>query len=345
MDVVEALKQIEQGRIAPVYVAVGEEAYLRRKFLQGLREQVVRGPAAALNEQRMDAAQAPVDEVLAVAQQLPVFAEQRLLILEAADAWLQGRPALDQAAQQAMIRYLEAPSPTTCMVLTAERLDRRNALVKALERHATIVRCDAMKEQELVSWLQARAQQEGKRLSAGAARLLVDLAGTDMQRLTQELDKVLTYAEAAIDEADVDRLVAADGPLNVFALLDAIIERRAETAIALLRRHQQAGEPNLRILSMLTKQLRTLLLVRHLAERGETADAIQKRLGVHPYVVKKSLQQARRLTGDDLTRALTLCVETETAIKTGRWPEDFALERLAARLAGNAGVTRTTRSV
>src|SRR5262249_15441387 len=63
-----------------------------------------------------------------------------------------------------------------------------------------------------------------KQLTQAGARLLVDLVGTEMGQLDQELTKLAVYVGNAsrIDTPDVDQLVGNSRAANTFKILDAI---------------------------------------------------------------------------------------------------------------------------
>ena len=63
-----------------------------------------------------------------------------------------------------------------------------------------------------------------------------------------------------------------------------------------------------------------------------SADAIRSALGLHPFVVKKSLQQARRFKASGLARRLKLLTEADRDLKGGGLPDPLALEVLVRSL-------------
>ena len=70
---------------------------------------------------------------------------------------------------------------------------------------------------------------------AGAAEAIVRNAGTSLQALSGEIEKLCLYAGAdgAIDVATVDMLVARSTEQNVFALVEDIANLRLDKALGI----------------------------------------------------------------------------------------------------------------
>lgn len=344
MEYAEAVRRLERGEPSPLYLVHGSEAYLVRSFVDRLRSLAVE---PALNVQVFDGAEHPLQEVLEAARQLPMFGPRRIVVA-LADAWLSGgRGTLGAQDVAALEAYAADPTPSTTLAFVAAEPDRRLKAVKVIEQAGQVVRCEAPGQREAPQWVERRAAERGRRISRGAAQLLVALVGADLGRLDTELAKVLDFAGdgAVVDEDHVRAVASAVPTARIFDLLDAVAERRVADAARQLSLLLENGEPPLRALAALTRQMRTLLQVRLLAERGWGAEQLQKRLRVHPYVVKKSLRQARGWDPRELAQGLLACVETETDIKTGRINDEAALDLLVTRLAARQlrPVTRHVR--
>jgi len=333
MDYTEALQHLERGEPAPLYLVYGPEAFLVRSFVDRLRSLA---GESELNVQVFDSEEDRLQDVLEAARQLPMFGPRRVVIVQA-DAWLRGggRGALAEGEVDALAAYAADPVPSTTLAFAASEPDRRLKVLKILEKAGRVVRCAAPHPRAVPDWLLRRAADRGRRITRGAAQLLAAYVGSDLGRLDTELAKVLDFAGAGktVDETHVRAVASAGATARIFDLLDAVAEQRVADAVRLLPRLLETGEPPLRVLAALTRQVRTLLQVRLLLDRGLDPEQLQQRLRVHPYVIRKSVQQARRWEPRGLAEGLAACVETETDIKTGRIDDEAALDLLVTRLA------------
>lgn len=91
------------------------------------------------------------------------------------------------------------------------------------------------------------------------------------------------------------------------------------------------GEKGIVILYMISKHLMDLVSVKSLA--GKNPDEMRKALDLHPFVVKKALEQSKNFTLEELKEAVRLCQDTDLNIKTGRFDEKLGIELLITRIS------------
>src|SRR5262249_45552747 len=133
-------------------------------------------------------------------------------------------------------QYAAAPAPTGALVLDVKSWPSNTKLAKLIDAGATIV-CKAPPAYRLpercVRWA---ASCDGKQLSAPAAAVLVDLGGSEMGLLDQELNKLAVYVGKGtrIDLGDVDKLVGSNREENVWKIFDAIAAGQAGAALTIL---------------------------------------------------------------------------------------------------------------
>ncbi len=186
---------------------------------------------------------------------------------------------------------------------------------------------------ELVNWLKKEADQNKINISQIALRKLVAYVGSDLWQLTNELNKLGSYkAGSQIDENDIDILVNAKLDTNIFKTLDALAKRDKKTAFKLLHQHLEQGENEIYLLSMFVYQVRTLIKLKDLIEKGTQYYELAKKSKLHPFVVKKSSEQLRNFSLDQLKKIYQYLLNIELGIKKGRLDGRTALDLLIAEI-------------
>jgi len=110
-------------------------------------------------------------------------------------------------------------------------------------------------------WIRARVMSEGVQASPSAIARLNDLVGPNLRLLDQEIRKLSVYVgDRVIQPDDVEMMVAPAREANIFAAVDAILERRPGMAMRALYQLLDDGASVQYILSMLTRQTRMLIL-------------------------------------------------------------------------------------
>lgn len=87
----------------------------------------------------------------------------------------------------------------------------------------------------------------------------------------------------------------------------------------------------MRILYLITRQFNMLLQVKELKNKGCDANTIGKKVGLAGFIARKYVEQAAEFKEADLRKALTDCVETEEAVKTGRMNDVLSVELLIVK--------------
>jgi DNA polymerase III delta subunit len=210
-----------------------------------------------------------------------------------------------------------------------------------------IVGAMAPRPTSLGPWIDGEARDRGLRLAPGAARELAERLGSrvtdgDVERrhLTRiasgELDKLaLRHAidSGPVTPDDVRALVAETMPGSVWALTDAVGERRGEAALTALDRLLD-GTPEPVLLAVLHRRVVELLELGDRLADGAALPAAAKAMGITSEFRAKTLAaQSRRWTTDELTQALGGLVELDAMVKGAPGSgTDTAQRRLAFAL-------------
>jgi DNA polymerase-3 subunit delta len=310
-----------------VVLLLGPQATLRDAALAELRRRASGGAPTDFAEDRFDFAEPGTDpeRVLTALLTPPFLAPVRLVRVRGL-----GDRRAARFLDEDLPAYLERPSPTTCLVLEAESLDRRQRWTKAIAAAAEQVDCTApSRPADVRAWIERRIRARGRRPGRGVAAALFEAVGPDLDRLANEIDKACLYEEGSpeLTLQAVEEVSGGVRPLVVYELTDAIGSRRADLALGLLARLLRQGESPLALLGSLGNHLRRLLRARECdpLEKGE----VQRRLALHPFAAEKLVEQARRFDASRLERCLEAVRETDAALK-GALPlaPELALERL-----------------
>ncbi len=185
----------------------------------------------------------------------------------------------------------------------------------------------------LVNWVKKEVAKNKGKISPEAVKKLAVYVGDDLWQMNNEVNKLLSYkADKLINEEDIDLLVRAKLDVNIFRTLDALANRDKKTALKLLHEHLTQGANEIYLFSMFVYQVRSLLKLRDLVEKGVPFYALARSSGLHPYVVKKSWSQLRNFNLDQLKKIYQRLLEIELSLKSGRIDGETALDMLVAEI-------------
>jgi DNA polymerase III subunit delta len=318
---------------ASVILLVAPEASLRQHAREEIRAQVLAGASPAFDEDRFDLAASGTDpgRVLSAARTLPVLAPRRLILVRG----LEDRRA-QRFLDELLPAYLESPVPSTCLLLEAERIDRRQRWVKRLGEVGQLRVLEAPRRPaEVREWITAQLRARGKSAGSGAAAALFDAVGADLDRLGSELEKLCLYAgeRARITAEDVARLTGQTRVLALYELTDAVGDGRRGDALRLLCRLLDQGEAPLALVAALASHLRRLLRASQC--RPLNARTVQEQLALHPFAAERVVEQLRRFDPARLRKALGALRGADEALKGAvPLPARIALEQAVLSICG-----------
>ena len=188
-----------------------------------------------------------------------------------------------------------------------------------------------LRRDALAAWVSERAAQKGGSIDGRTASMLAEQIGPNLWVMDSELEKLTIYCDGRpIGEDDVKALVSSTKDANVFALVDAIMEGRSGAALSSMRQLLDEGAAGPYLLTMVARQARMVALAQELLARKAPPQEWPARLGTSSdFVVRKTMEQARRFPPDGVRSLYRLLLETDLALKSGTSDELALTEMLA----------------
>lgn len=329
MEIQQAIQQIKQQTLAPIYLITGTELYLQEQVRQAFLTRMDQDDLEELNFMRFDLEENTLAEVVAEAETLPFFGDYRIVFVEQ-PAFLTSKGSADDNELQQLLAYLKDPLPSTILVFWAlyEKLDARKKVTKALKKAAVTIEAAPLKENELRQFLQRYLANENVKMGKEAFDLFLRLTDFDLSKGMNELNKLLLAAgaEGTITKADVEALVPKTLEHNIFELTEQILKGQAEKALQTYEELHVQGEETIKLNAILIGQIRLLLQTKILQKIGYQQANIAETLGVHPYRVKLALQQVKQFPLPFLTGLYDDLVENDYQVKLGQLDKELSFQ-------------------
>lgn len=321
------LGQARAGHFHPFYVVVGEERFLRRQFLDALKKAVMQGGVAGLNEDEWTAAEIDPIKVVAVAKTMPMLSTRRYVAVSELERW---ETKKDEAGLAGLDRYLESPSPSTVLVLSADKLHAKSKLVGAAKKLGSYVACDPLPKKDLPVWLSRTAKARGCTIEPDAVDLIIEVVGSDLSVLGDLIERLSLYLDGkgAINEETVTALIPVVRPSTVWELVEAVAERNVSKALGSLSKIYDPQDRGLSIVSILLWSTRQLVAFEAARSSGANPTEAAKAANVPPFRVSKLESQLRRLPRTELERWFCVLRDVDSDLKGGsKRPPQAILER------------------
>ena len=312
-------EDLKTGSFKPVYLLYGEEAYLKRQYRDRLTKAMV-SEDDTMNCSYYEGKNIPVGEVIDLAESMPFFADCRLIVVEDSGFFKNASPELAD--------YIKELSGAAHFVFIEREVDKRGKLFKAVKGKGRIVELAKQNEATLVKWVAGGVRQEGKQISEPTIHYFLTKVGTDMGNIQKELEKLFSYTleKEQIDREDIDEICTGQISNQIFAMVDAVAEKKQRKALDYYYDLLALKEPPMRILYLLSRQFKILLEVKDLSMRGYGSKEISTRVGVPFFAMSKYQQQTRAFKMQELKDILETSAQTEEQVKTGRLDDVLGVE-------------------
>jgi len=256
---------------------------------------------------------------------------------------------IDAEEMKPLLKYIQTPSPTTCLVMVAQTLGLWKRYRREIEKVGKVIEYSRLRGKALVSWVSKRMVEKGKTLSEDAADYLIEVGGDHLHDLENALEKVfLSVGEKkTIELSDAEGIASEVKISTIFDLMDAIGHQNLEKALGILERAMESktvpfkkdeesskrmDDPVPLLLSMMAKQYRNIWRVKEMASRHYGATEVAQAVGMSPWNVKKLMDQGKFFSDSSLREGILKCHHTDLSIKRGRGPKDLLMEKLVIDL-------------
>lgn len=334
MDYPSILNSIKRGVFSPVYLFHGSEKLLINKVTEQIKSKLLNKELEAFNLDILDGEKVFANQVVEIANILPVMSEKRVVIVNNPPYFLTGK-GQDNAEEKALLDYLEDPHLGCCLIFQVNgKIDKRKKVYKAVGKAGEIIEFAPLGKIKLEQWVRGFFKEKGKTLDAEAIEYLGLVGSEGLEKLEKELEKLDLYCQeqAQISLEDVQAVISKSPEVNIFNLQDSIASREGKKALELLGHSLTMGEAPMAIIYRLASHFRMILIAKDMLEQGFSEKIIRGRLGAHPYTVSKALRQSRNFNLEQLIKALERLLEAEIQFKTGGREANELLETLVIQL-------------
>jgi len=333
------LERLSRGESLPAIALIGGDHYLREMCRRKIIETCVPEAARDWAVMRVSARDAGWDEILGMAQTLPMMASRQVIVVDAVESVEKlGEKSRDKIIED-LSAYLASPAPFTVLLLEALALDGRQRFSKLLGEKALWVELTIGSESAAALAAQM-AKDMGASIDRDAAALLADILNGAPSRIHVELEKLSTFVRGkegrrAITAGDVEALVVAARKNTVWQLADMLASRKRGAALSFLDNLLREGEQPLGIVGALAWTYRKLIEARDLPAHTPGFQAARQ-LGMRPDAAEAAVRQAHRASKKELLAGLVALAEADSRLKSGNPDPRAMMEFLIARLASPA---------
>lgn len=290
----DILKELKSEKYYPVYYLMGEEPYYIDKIADYVTDNILSEEEKEFNLTVLYGMDTNISTVINAAKRYPMMSKYQVVVVKEA----QSMRNMDQLSY-----YLQNPLTSTILVLCHKHgvLDRRKKLAAEIDKTGILFDSKKIKEAQLPVFISSYLKQKNIDIDAKSVAMIADFVGTDLSRLTGELEKLtitLPIGQTRITPELIEKNIGISKDYNNFELRTAIVEKDILKANRIIKYFEENPKTNpiQMTLSLLFNFFSNLMLAYYSPEKSE--QGIAAMLGLRtPWQAREYMVAMRKFNG------------------------------------------------
>ncbi len=217
----QIMADLKARKFSPIYILMGDESYYIDQITNYIAENVLAPEERDFNQTIVFGADTNAVQVADMARRYPMMAEHQVIIVKEA----QTIRSLD-----ALEKYLANPVGSTILVWCHKNgtVDKRKKVINLAQKNGIVFESKKLRDYQLPDFITRYLKTKKVVIEQKACQMIADHIGSDLSRMTSELDKLLIGLEQddeqRITPEIVEQKIGVSKDFNAFELKNAIIE-------------------------------------------------------------------------------------------------------------------------
>ena len=290
------MRDLQARKFAQVYYLCGDESYYIDKICDYIAEHVLQPEERDFNQTVLFGSDVTASQVVDAARRYPMMSEYQVVIVKEAQN-IKNTDALE--------KYMKQPLKSTVLVMCHKngKIDgRKREYVKAIQQAGVLFESMKMKEYQLPAFIEKYLKERQVSIDPKSSQLIAEAIGSDLSRLTGELEKVLISLpeqDRRVTPQVVEEQIGVSKDFNSFELRDAIVNRnifKANQIINYFDKNPKAGSIY-SFLPMLFNYFQNLMIAYYAPQR-QSQEAVAAWLELKsPWAAKDYMTGMRNYSG------------------------------------------------
>jgi DNA polymerase-3 subunit delta len=288
-DIKQLTADIKSRKLKPIYFLMGEEPYYIDKLSEFIEDNVLTEEERGFNQMVLYGRDVTVEDIVSNAKRYPMMADYQVIIVKEAQDLSRNIETLADYAKQ--------PQPTTILVMNYKykTIDKRKALYKTVQKVGMVYESKKLYENQVGEWIRRVLSTKDYTISPKAAQMLVEFLGTDLSKISNELDKlqIILPKGTQITPEHIEENIGISKDYNNFELRKAIGERNVVKAHKIINYFSENPKDNPMVVtvSLLFNFFSQLLQFHGLTDKSPRN--VASALKINPYFVNEYVDAAR----------------------------------------------------
>ncbi|WP_369684354.1 DNA polymerase III subunit delta, partial [Selenomonas ruminantium] len=330
----EFMAGLQKGALKHIFLLAGEERYYIEKAQEKIFSRLFANQQEQAGALQKLTGVIDTDDLVGLIETAPFFASKNVLLLQDTSLFKENKDegegkksGRDKKLERLLAVLADMPEFSYVIFVQNGKADKRRKIYKTIEKCGAVLEAEAIRAWNINDWLQGKLQSMNKDMDREAMAYFSGVVSTmqviSLEFLDREFDKLALYSkERQITKALLTKVFAGLPEVSIFAMLDAVSERKAKKALQLLRRQLNDGTYFTVILALLTRHVRQLWQAQTLQKQGIRGKALAKPLELNPFIAEKLGRAAMQFPETVLKRNMLALIDADYLLKTGQAGEE-----------------------
>jgi DNA polymerase-3 subunit delta len=330
------LIDLKARKFKPVYFLQGEESYFIDVISDYVETHILSDAEKGFNQVVVYGKDVTMATILTHARRFPMMSDFQVVIVKEAQ---EIQDLNKEIGGKLLLDYLKQPSSSTILVFCHKHktLDKRRELGKNLEKLTASVTSKKLYDNQLPDFVADYVQERKIAMDDRAIQVLCEFVGNDLNRLTNEVDKLLISIQPgeSITPEMVMSQVGVSKEYNIFELQKAILQKNSITVAKIVNYFESNTKKNpmIPVVAFLYSFFSKVLVASQAADKSEKG--LASALKVSPYAIRDYSLALQQYPALKILENISLLKEADLKLKgvnAGAASEGQILRELVYRL-------------
>lgn len=335
----ELKQQLAKSQLERIYLIIGEDALLKKKYLDRIVAACVTGGARDFDLSDLDGKSLDIDMLCDELIRFPLMSQKRCVVVTNLPF-----TQMRDGDKKRLLSAIKTLPETVCFVIyqSGIAVDYKKQegfapLIRAADSCGAVLNFGHKTAAELRAAIREYCRRRGVRLDNSAADYMIETCSQDLGILRSEADKLCRFKgeNQAISRADIDAVCARTPTARIFDLAGAIISRSAEKAMNIIDGLLFEGLAPAQICSVLISSFIDIYRVGAALEAGQSPDETARVFGYPKnklFLLDRARPIAKRMSAKERRKCLLILLDADRKLKSTGYDARAALESAALAL-------------
>jgi len=288
----EIIRSIKNKNYHPIYFLGGEETFYVDRITKYIQEHVLSEEEKTFNQTIIYGKDADAAAVIGAAKRFPMMSEHQVVIV---------KEAQHLKRIEDLVHYINAPLKSTILVINYKykKVDNRKKIFKLFKEseHSVYYVTKKLYDNELPAWITNYLKGKKKTIQPPAAMMLVEFLGNDLNKIANELDKLLISLPADVQDINpmhIEQNIGISKDYNNFELTNALAAKDVLKANRIITYFAQNPKDNPFTMTMaLLYMFFSKVVALHFSQHKNNPNQLAGELKIYPSLMKNYTLAAR----------------------------------------------------